>query len=247
MRVALAIASLMVAGCASKPDSLDAAYRDTRSLLQSEQYTLALTRIDDALRIAERNPDVRVRWRFRFLKAEILLAERRAAEVGTVLVGDLPDGAGWIEYRARDLLLKGTAAYYLAHYSEAQDLLARAAPLAQQSGSASLSAEVEMRQANLLVSQGQFNAAETVWRHVIGLASGLHDTYLEDTATGSLGYMLLTASKYDEAIMWLERARERHARLGANRSMARDALNLAFCFHRLGDYPRAQVQYEQAR
>jgi len=247
MRVALAIASLFLAGCARHADSIDEQYRHSRGLLQSEQYDLALNRIDDALRREQGNPDLRVRWRFLLLKAETLLAERRAADANTLLVGDPPDGSAWTEYRARAALLRGTAAYFLARYSDAQNLLARAARLAQESGSSSLFAEVQLRQANLMVSQGRFDAADAALRDVVRSVSNLHDNYLEATAMGSLGYMLLTASKYDEAIVWLERARELHGKSGANRSMARDALNLAFCYHRLGDYPRAQRYYEQAR
>src|SRR5581483_5161078 len=154
MRVALAIASLFLAGCARHADSIDEQYRHSRGLLQSEQYDLALNRIDDALRREQGNPDLRVRWRFLLLKAETLLAERRAADANTLLVGDPPDGSAWTEDRARAALLRGTAAYFLARYSDAQNLLARAARLAQESGSSSLFAEVQLRQANLMVSQG---------------------------------------------------------------------------------------------
>src|SRR5581483_9501992 len=66
-------------------------------------------------------------------------------------------------------------------------------------------------------------------------------------ATGNLGYTLLTSSKYDEAIVWFERARKLHLELGANQSIARDAGNLGFCYHRLGDYESARAYYEQAR
>ncbi len=247
MRVPLAIAWLIVAGCAKNVNSFDAQYHRARSLLQAEQFDQALNTIDDALRSTERSPDAQVRWRFRLLKAEALLAQRRVSEVNAVLGDGPPDGAGWTEYRTRTLLLRGTAAYFLAHYSEAHDLLDRAATLAQRSGSASLAAEVELRQANVIVNQGKLAAAEPALRRAIRSASDLHDTALEAIATGSLGILLHAASRYDEAIVWFEKARELHTRLGANRSVARDALNLGSCYHRLGDYDRAQVYYEQAR
>lgn len=247
MRAALAIAILVLAGCSNNAGRFDAEYRASRSLLQSEQYTLALNQIDAALQRAGHGNDAHILWRFRLLKAEALIAERRAADAAALLKSEPPDGPGWTEYRARALLLKGTAAYFLARYSEAQDLLARALTLAQESGSASIATEVQLRQAYLLMNQGRFDAAETALRGVIGSASALHDASLEATATGSLGYVLLTGARYDEAIVWLERARDLHTSLGAHRSVARDALNLGSCYHRLGDYDRARHYYDEAR
>ena len=247
MRALLAIALLALSGCANKIGSFGAEYGRIRGLLQSEQYSTAIVRIDAALRRAQRSSDARNLWRFRLLKAEALLDERRLPEAAAVLAADPPDGPGWAEYRARALFLKGTTAYFSAQYPEAQDELTRAAQLAAQSGSAPLSAEVKLRQAYLILSQGGSDAAEALLRQVVTTASELHDPNLQALANGSLGYVLLTASKYDEALVWLERAREFHSRLGANRSMSRDALNMAYCYHRLGNYDRARTYYEQAR
>ena len=144
-------------------------------------------------------------------------------------------------------MLRGRAAFYQAHYVEAEELFDRAGELAHLSGSASLATETELRRALLLVSQARFDAAEATLRHVIDAASALGETYLEAVATGNLGYTLLNASKYDEAIPWFERARDLHTRLGANESIARDDGNLGWCYHRLGNYENAQSYFERAR
>src|SRR5579884_3655394 len=101
MRILLLIASLLAAGCASSSGSFDADYGQIRTLLQSEQYALAEKRIDATLQQAEGLPDARVHWRFRLLKAETLLGERRLSEAAALLRSDPPDGPGWTEYRAR--------------------------------------------------------------------------------------------------------------------------------------------------
>ncbi len=246
MRILLLIASLLATGCASNSGSFDAEYGQIRTLLQSEQYAVAEKRIDAILQQAEGLPDARVHWRFRLLKAETLLGERRLSDAAALLNSDPPNGPGWTEYRARTLLLRGTTDYYLAHYTEAEGVLAQAAALARQSESASLAAEVRLRQANLSVSQGRFDAAEEALQQVIRQAADLHEANLEATATGSLGSMLVSVSRYDDAIVWYERAQMLHAKLGANRSVARDEANLGFCYHRLGDYENAQHHYQKA-
>jgi CHAT domain-containing protein/predicted negative regulator of RcsB-dependent stress response len=247
MRVPLSLLVLTFVGCGGHSGSLDAEYRSARSLLQAEQYSLALTKAEDGLRKAERQRNSAVGWQFRLLKAEVLLGQRQAASAAAVLSSDPPDGPAWAEDRGWRLLLTGRAAFYQAHYAEAQEQFDRAAELARQTGSASLATEVELRRALLLVGQARFDAAEATLRHVIDAASALGETYLEAVGTGNLGYTLLNASKYDEAITWFERARELHTRLGANESIARDDGNLGWCYHRLGNYENAQSYYERAR
>jgi CHAT domain-containing protein len=247
MRVLLSLAAVTLAGCANNSSTTDAKYRETTALLWAERYDVALRKVDEALRQAERNGNPRLTWRFRLLKAEVLLGERQSAAAVAVLSSDLPGGPDWAEYRGRALVLKERAAFYLAHYSEAEELIARAAELARQSNSASLSAEIDLRRALLLVRQARFGDAENLLRGVIGASSELHETYLEATATGNLGYTLLTASQYDEAIVWFEKAKGLHRQLGANESVARDDGNLGACFYNLGDYENARNHYEQAR
>ena len=247
MRVALSLAVLALAGCANNSKSLDADDQDARRLLAAEQYPQALSGAEDGLRRAGRNAPSKTAWRFRLLKAEILLAERDGSAAAALLREDPPAGAEWDEDRGRVFLLRGRAAFYLAHYAEARDWTDRAAELAHQSGSAALTAEVELRQALLLARESKFSEAETLLRQSIRDAAALGDSYLEATAIGNFGYTLLTAARYDEAIVWFEKAAALHRRLGARESLARDDGNLGNCYYRLGDYEQAQQHYDQAR
>ena len=247
MWVLLSLVVLTLAGCAARSGSLEAEYRSARNLFQVEQYSSALSKAEEGLQQAERQHNATLAWRFRLLKAEILLGQRRASAAAAILSSDPPDGPAWAESRGWLLLLRGRAAFYQARYAEAQEQFDRAAELARQSGSASLATEVKLRQAILLVSQARFDEAEAILRHVIDTASAVGETYLEASATGNLGYTLLNASRYDEAITWFERARELHTKMDASHWVALDALNLGSCYHRLGDYDRARLYYEQAR
>jgi CHAT domain-containing protein/Tfp pilus assembly protein PilF len=245
MRLALALTVLVLAGCA-RYRSGDSEYNAARQLLQSEHLEPALAKANDGLRHAARDPDPRSAWRFRLLVAEILLAERQASRALAVLSTDPPDQPEWAEYRGRTFLYRGFAAYLEAHYSDAQAWIERAANEARRAGSASLPSEVQLRRGLLLVSQSRLEDAETLFRQVIRDASERHDTGMEALATGNLGYTLLHASMYDEAIIWFERARALHKQLGANESAARDDGNIGWCYFRLGDFDTARGLFQNA-
>ncbi len=244
MRTLVWLGLLGLAGC--QVDS-ETTFRDTRALLRAERFEPALTQAETGLRRAEQKRDRVLEWRFRILKAEILLAWREVPQAVAALGGDPPEGPAWRESRARALLIRGQAAYLLSRYSEAQDLLARAAEEARQTGSASLMAEADLRRGSLLVRQSRFQEAEAKFQHVIEAASKLHDDYLGASALGNLGFAYLASSRYDEAIPWFEKARELFRHMGAAESVARATGNLGSCHLRLGDFEEARREFETAQ
>lgn len=248
MRVLLALTVLAFAACRSSVHSLDAEFREVRSLLPGEQYALALPKAEAGLSHAERSGNLADLWRFRLLKADILIGQRLAAKTLALLDGwgEPPAGPGWTEIRAHLLLLRGRACYSLNRLRESEESLSRAAAASKQAGSESLSAEVMLRQGALLVRQSKFEAARHAFQTVARTAARLHDAYQEANALGNLGYALLTESRNDEAIPWFERAIVIFTKLGAGDSVARTHGNLGICFFRLGDYDNAKLQYENA-
>ena len=249
MRVLLVFLVLAFAACRSGVQSLDAEFRDTRSLLNGEQYDLALPKAEAGLSRAERGGDPTVAWRFRLLKADILTGKRQAAKTLALLdaYGEPPLGPEWSEVRAHLLLLRGRAAYSLNRLRESEDSLTRAAIAAKQAGSASLSAEVILRQGALLVRQSKFSEARQSFQTVAATAVRLHDEYQQANALGNVGYALLTESRNDEAIPWFERAIAIFTKLEAGDSVARTHGNLGNCYFRLGDYDNARLNYDNAQ
>lgn len=247
MRVALSLLLLVLAGCVERAPSLDAEYRAAENSLHSEQYQAAFSQSESGWRRAARQGDRAAFVRFRLLQAEVLLGERQASAALAALNAPPALSPESVEQQGREQLLRGRAAFYLARYADAGRFFDRAFDLARQCGSASLSAEVELRRALLWVTQNRFTESDAAIRGVIRSATALHDTYLEAAATGNLGYELLTASKYDQAIVWFERAKELHTRLGAAESIARDSGNLGWCYFRLGDFENARVHFESAQ
>ena len=243
MRVSIAIAALVLIGCSHDSASLGSEYQAAARLLRAEKYGSALEKIEDGIRRTGRAPDSYQLWRFRLLKADLLLAQRRTAEASVILEAGSPQRS---DLEAKALLLRGFAAYLGGRTAESERLLAKAADLAQRSGHVDLQTEIELRQGLVRVSEGKLDEAESLFRDEIGRASALHDDYLTAMATGNLGYTLLHESRYDEAIVWFEKAKILHLTLGADESMARDTGNIGWCYYRLGDFDNARAHFEQA-
>jgi len=249
MRLSLWFVILALASSRSNVASLDDQYRNANDLLHGEQYDVALARIGDSLSQAEQSGDPRIQWRFRLLKAEILLGQRLASQALAVLDGhgDIPDAPDWAEQKGRALVLRGQALYLLNRFPEAQACLSRAADAAREAHSPSLAAEVELQRGTLLAKQRRFGEAREAFQNTLENAARLGNRYLEARATGNTGYSLFAEDRFDEAIPFFERTRELSLQLGASESAARADGSLGNCYRSLGDYDHAKLLYTQAQ
>ena len=249
MRVLIALCAFTFTACRSSGPSLDAEYRAAQNLLVTERYDQALARTNQALIQAERSPQASDRWRFRLLKADIMIGQRQSAQTLAILdgYGDTPSGPDWTEVRAHILLLRGRALYGLNRFGESRDALARAAEAAKQIRSEPLAAEALLRQGFLLILEAKFAEARDTLRRVAETAKQLHDPYLEANAIGNMGFDLLTESRNDEAIPWFDRAIDLFTKIDAQESVARTHGNLGNCYRRLGDYETALQHFQKAQ
>jgi len=245
----IVLAVLALAACGSKVRPLDEEFRDAAALRRAERFDLALPKTDAALARAERSGDLKAVWRFRLLKADILLGHREVSQAVSVLssYGDPPAGPAWVEARGQALLLRGQAAYTLSRLAEADSLLQRAADAAREAHSPTLSAQVELRRGTLLVMQTHFEEARAVLEQTIGDSARIPDPYIEAIATNNVGYALFTESRYDEAIPWFERAKALSTQLGTSDSVARADGSLGNCYTRLGDRENAKLHFDRAQ
>lgn len=245
----LSLPLLPLAACRSNAAILNDEFRATQDLLSTERYDLALPKAEDGLSRAERTGNSAFKWRFRLLKAEILVGQRKKKEALSLLdgYGEPPAGVQWAESRGRSFLLRGAALYLSGRYSDAQDWLARAAEAAKVAGSASLSAEVALRRGAVLAKISHPQEARAVFDEVIAASTQMHNTYLEANAAGNIGRLLQVESRNDDAIPWFERARLLFSGLGATESIARMTENMGYCYFRLGDYDNALSHLEEAQ
>jgi tetratricopeptide (TPR) repeat protein len=240
---------LAVAACRHRPQAATDELRDLTRLVHEERYDLALAKTDKGLRRAESSGDLRLKWRFRLLKVEILLGRRMAPQALALLdtYGNPPESPEWAEERGRALLFRGQAAYTEGRLGEAHDLLSRAATAASEAGSPSLSAEVKLRRGTLSAMRGRFDDAHEALQEALGAAKTVHDPYLEARVTSNLGFTFFAESRYAEAISWYERSLGLSERLGAVESVPRADGNLGNCYARLGDYDNAVLHQMRAQ
>jgi CHAT domain-containing protein/Tfp pilus assembly protein PilF len=176
-------------------------------------------------------------WRFRLLKAEILLASSKAKAALDLLESSAPPASA--EQRARLRMHQAWAKFLLGDFPGAETAMAEAQALAEQVDAPRLHVEIELRRGPLLLRLGKNAEAEESFRAALSGAAALGDLYLQTNTLGNLGVMFLSTHRPEEAVYWLERALDASRRLGSPVSIAKAQGNLGSCYFRLGDYDKA--------
>jgi CHAT domain-containing protein len=219
---------LLIAWGCGKPRSAEDLYGQAETLRRRGFTKQALEAADQGWRQWISKPGAEWQWKFRLLKAEILVNQRSTRQALELL-----DGAG--EAPPSDEL----KARYLADLGQARKdraLVEQAFELASRHGYSSLIASIELKRAAM---DGYTARSEAFLRNALTLAQAQSDAYLEAAALNDLGFERQSASQFDEAVPWLERAESMANSVGAARLRARALGNLGFCYYRLGDFDRA--------
>jgi CHAT domain-containing protein len=218
---------LIACGC-GRPRSADDLYGQAETLRRRGFTKQAVEAADQGWRQWISKPGAEWHWKFRLLKAELLLNQRSAPQALELL-----EGAG-VSPPSDEL-----KARYLADLGQARRdpaLIEQAFELASRQQYSALIPSIELKRAAL---DGYTNRAEAFLTNALTLARAQSDAYLEAAALNDLGFMRLGASRFDEAVPWLERAESVAHRAGADRLRERALGNLGFCYYRLGDFDRA--------
>jgi CHAT domain-containing protein/Tfp pilus assembly protein PilF len=213
-------------------------------LYRTEHFAEALKKTDQGL--ATTGPDFEIYWRFRILRASVLLGRRETTQAQAALKFDLPRIGSSAGNRARYLLCQGFVAALRRDNTSATRFLADAVPLAQASGDGDLLAEIKNRQGYLAVLYGHPEEASALFHQALDYAKAAKVPWLVVAATGNVGFQLVSASQFDEAMPWFAEARALAHKLGAVESGARNLGNLGWCNYRIGEVDRALQQSGQA-
>ncbi len=233
-----ALALILLGGCSISAERLDALFDGARDELHAGELAEAQLAAEHGLSVANARRDQFFQWKFRLLRAEILLNIRRAEDVVAQLDQPVPAGPKFAPLAARKLMLQGQAASILGRADRAAALLAEAHRMAEAARSEEALADIENIQGAQASKNKRYDAAAGFLRRALQRARSLRAPYLEASVLINLGTIPLRQHRYGEAAGFFEDASRR---AGPRRQIPYSAAqtNLATCYLNLGEFDRA--------
>jgi CHAT domain-containing protein len=182
-------------------------------------------------------------WRFRILKAEILVSRSSAHEALAVLQGELPPSLSSTDVAVRKALYEGTAYRYLQQSAQADEKLAEAEKLAN-SIQSHLLCQVLIARAGVLFNQEKFDDAEVLYTRAVSLATL---NAMSDQVVNAQAALALISQKRDRLDEAVDRNQKALASARALKMSALEATilgNLGWTYFTLGDYQNALLFYQ---
>ncbi|HUY15548.1 MAG TPA: CHAT domain-containing tetratricopeptide repeat protein [Terriglobia bacterium] len=247
VRLSLLLLTLSMAACTGhERAALGDVYQKALLLQRQDEPRQALALADQGLNRApeERNSDYY--WKFRFLKAEVLLVEGDPAAASVLIDGQIPPIAGADELMARQRLDRGWAESSIPDFPKSLISYQQALRFARQAGSQSLITEIQLRQGVSLLRLGNAPAAEEVFLEGLAGARREGDSYFEACALGDLALLRMNNARYDEAIDRFQQALPLFEKIPSRRLIARTLDNLGYCELQLGGTEKALRLFKQA-
>jgi CHAT domain-containing protein len=237
------VIATVTAGCHRlQVRSNEAVYQNAEISFKKGDLTAALAQVGDGFKKCGSSREWC--WKFRLLKADILLAMAQSEAALDLL--DVTETPPTPDLQARRRMHQGQAFYRLTDYPHAEKALGEARTLAVACDSPLLIAEVEIRQGPVFERMGRFGDADATSRHALQAAIDAGDLYLQANAMGNLGFLALHQFRYEEAIYWLQKTHELSEQIGATTLSAHAVGNLGECFHKLGDFEKALRDFVEA-
>ena len=228
---------LVLTGCARPSPSTDTVYKDARELLDQGNLKDAIAKIESGI---AREPS----WRFRLLRAEAL--NLQGDSEGALRALDAPPPV-LPEDRSRLALLRAQAAFNLSRNDQAEALLNEAQEIARPLPSPLAGAEIELWLGNVRMRQNRPKEAEQSFLNTLKIANEQGNARLKALATGSLGVLLWSTQRCDNAISWFEQAQSAFEQLGSAPKVGKTMGNLGWCYFQLGDTDKAAEYLRKAQ
>ena len=184
-------------------------------------------------------------WRFRVLKAQILVSRGSNEEALALLNEDLPPALANTEVAARRRMVQGLACDYSQQYASAEKYFSEAQQLAS-AYAPELLGDVATSRGGLEVHEEKYQEAEWDFRRGLAIAREQKLPFLEAAALGDLGLVATKQEHYDESVDWNRAALEASRSLGARSSEAKILGNIGWSYFKLGDFENSLVYYKQA-
>jgi CHAT domain-containing protein/tetratricopeptide (TPR) repeat protein len=183
-------------------------------------------------------------WRFRILRARILVSQSQPKDALALLKDDLPSSLLSTDLAVRKTLYQGLSYQYLQQTNQAEQKLSEAEQLAAALHSPYL-CHVLIARAQLQVDQERYAAAEDNFNRAVALAREHGLPEQEASAQADLARVSAKRDRLDEAVDRNQKA------LASARALKMSALeatilgNLGWAYFTLGDYQNALLFYKQ--
>ncbi|MGH9453185.1 MAG: CHAT domain-containing protein, partial [Terriglobia bacterium] len=221
-------------------------YQKAQLLEHQDDLTRALAIADQGLHRSLKEQETAYYWRFRLLKAEVLLVQGDSSAASKLVEGSIPKITGAGELRARQRMDQGRLQYSLGEVQNSLLSYDQAAQLARSAGLESLLAEIELRQGGSFLRLGKASAAEAGFLSGLGRARQQRDAFLEASAFADLAVLRMNDARYDEAIGRFRQALAFFEEIPSRRSIARTLNNLGYCELQLGNPEKALPLFKEA-
>jgi CHAT domain-containing protein/Tfp pilus assembly protein PilF len=186
------------------------------------------------------------RWRFDWLKAEILLRQGSYDESLILLQPSLPAELESSDIAVRRKMTQGAASSFLGAYENSERFLNDAEALAR-AQHPDLLDEIALRKGTLAFLRGDMARAQIQYKQALEVSRQQHDAFLEAASLGSLGLVATAQEHYDESIDWNRSALQLARRVEAQDSIAYTLGNMGWSYIEMGDYDEALALFVEAK
>jgi CHAT domain-containing protein len=243
--VLLCSSAALLTSCRSNTGfSPSAVYLQAESKFQHGDLNGALAQVDDGLRKLEgKRPDEA--WRFRLLKAEVLIWQGFSQDAITLLRLEPPQTQAMREITARRKILLGLAYSNLRQLDFAEREFADAEQM-NEAIAPEFRGEFLLGEGKLAAFRHDSKKSELLIRQALGIARESGQPFPETNALGTMGMLQMQQHQYAEAVNWFNAALLPARQLSAETVATRLTANLGWSYLEMGDLDRALDLFSQA-
>ena len=184
-------------------------------------------------------------WRFRVLKAEVLVSQSDYKGTLELLQFNLPASLAATDVAVQKDVFTGKAHALNHQYPEAEKDFDEAERIASNLAP-KFKCQVLLEKATLNVNENKFADAEADYKSALAIARQEKILGFEANALGGLGWLATNQERYDEAIDWDETALQLSRSQGFKSTSATVLGNIAWNYLELGDFESALDLFKQS-
>jgi CHAT domain-containing protein len=230
-------------GCRPAPDPSQT-YVNVVQKTQNDNLEGALRDAGDAQRKYE-NKNIEWAWRFRVLKAQILVMRGAYKDSLALVDENVPAAFAHSDLAARRKMVRGLANEYLERFDESATDLTEAEKIADASHP-QLQAEIARAIGTLEADRKNYDVADAALRRGLLIARQHNLLSLEVSILGDLGYVAMKREHYDEAIDWDRSALQMSQDLKTSLYTSGIEGNMGWSYFSMGDFENAKSLFDQA-